>query len=333
MSENIISMLPIEEGMTSKQQEAISLHYEIRKNGELAASALVEFAKGLKKMRDEGLYKDLGFESFEDYSEQAVGLKQRQAYNYISALERLGPSVLQSNAKLGITKLMLLSEINPIDRQDFIDNNDIDNISTREMKDIVDELTSAKEQLSFLQSEKEEIAESAKNEKEAKKALEGRIIELERKLKDEQNKPADIAVAEPDPQQIQALADKIVSQEIKKYQKDAEEAKKAAVEEAKKKAVEKAAKDYEAAINAQKEAEREKKRAIERAMEIEKKLKLTSSPETIKFTVLFESLKNNLNQLIEQLNVIRAGGDKETADKLTASMQKFAELLRSEING
>lgn len=69
------------------------LHLDIRKNGELAASALVEFSKGLKQMRDKKLYTELNFETFEDYVENAVGIRQRQAYNYIQALENLGENI------------------------------------------------------------------------------------------------------------------------------------------------------------------------------------------------------------------------------------------------
>lgn len=92
--------------MTELQREAVETHYEIRKNAEITANALVDFCKGLKKMRDKKLYAELGCETFEEYAKKFFGLAQRQAYNYIQALGNLGEPLLQSNANLGITKLM-----------------------------------------------------------------------------------------------------------------------------------------------------------------------------------------------------------------------------------
>lgn len=41
--------------------EAQELHVQIMANGQLAASALLEFARGLKTMRDKRLYQALGY--------------------------------------------------------------------------------------------------------------------------------------------------------------------------------------------------------------------------------------------------------------------------------
>ncbi len=89
-----------------RADEAAKLHAQIMANGQVAASALLEFCKGLKRMRDEKLYTELGFDTFEDYTEKLAGIKSRMAYHYISCYENLGTTFLQSNANLGITKLI-----------------------------------------------------------------------------------------------------------------------------------------------------------------------------------------------------------------------------------
>lgn len=67
---------------TPEQAEAIGLHYEIVSAAQAAASSLLDLGRKLKRMRDSGKYKALGFETFGDYTEQAVHIRQRQAYTY-----------------------------------------------------------------------------------------------------------------------------------------------------------------------------------------------------------------------------------------------------------
>ena len=74
---------------TPEQAEAIGLHYEIVSAAQAAASSLLDLGRKLKRMRDSGKYKALGFETFGDYTEQAVHIRQRQAYTYISVVEKL----------------------------------------------------------------------------------------------------------------------------------------------------------------------------------------------------------------------------------------------------
>lgn len=74
---------------TPEQAEAIGLHYEIVSAAQAAASSLLDLGRKLKCMRDSGKYKALGFETFGDYTEQAVHIRQRQAYTYISVVEKL----------------------------------------------------------------------------------------------------------------------------------------------------------------------------------------------------------------------------------------------------
>ena len=56
---------------TPEQAEAIGLHYEIVSAAQAAASSLLDLGRKLKRMRDSGKYKALGFETFGDYTEQA----------------------------------------------------------------------------------------------------------------------------------------------------------------------------------------------------------------------------------------------------------------------
>ena len=141
MSENSIMTIAdfhISE-MTAETAAAIELHNSIVSAMKEAAFALVSLCENLKRMRDTGQYKALGFEKFEEYTEQACRIKKRQAYNYIATYERLGGTFLQSNAQLGITKLQLLTEVCAVDRADFVEQNDLEGMSVSEIKKLIAE--------------------------------------------------------------------------------------------------------------------------------------------------------------------------------------------------
>ena len=89
--------------VTPATQKAYDTHARILANGQVMARALVDVCHDLKTMRDEGLYTELGYDTFEEYAEQACGIKQRQAYSYISAYEKLGQKYMADHADLGIT--------------------------------------------------------------------------------------------------------------------------------------------------------------------------------------------------------------------------------------
>lgn len=134
---------------------ALSLHQSILQAEQTAANAMVTLCESLKTIRDRQLYKPLGFETFDGYTERACGIKRRQAYNYISVYEKLGSTVLQSNASLGITKLQLLTEVCAVDREDFITENNLDGMSVSEIKKLVEKSKEQGEQISLLSDELE----------------------------------------------------------------------------------------------------------------------------------------------------------------------------------
>ena len=93
--------------MTAEQQEAAAMHFEIVQAAKTAVNSLLDLGRKLKRMRDSGRYKDLGFSSFAEYTEAAVGIKQRQAYNYITVVESLPARLIEENAAAGVVNSRL----------------------------------------------------------------------------------------------------------------------------------------------------------------------------------------------------------------------------------
>lgn len=197
---------------------AIQITERIRANGRTAVNAVCAIGEDLRTMKIDGLYTELGYESFEDYAEKEFDLKRRQAYQYISVYEKLGKEFVQSNAQLGITKLALLATANPEDRAEVMESEDVAKITTRELEELLDKYKQQGEQLSLLQEESK--AETEKLQ--AKLAAEAaRSAELEAKLSDIESAPVDVAVREvqvPDKKTEKKLKD--TEKELK--QKEAE---------------------------------------------------------------------------------------------------------------
>lgn len=331
-------------------QQAIHLHRDIMANAQTAADAFVEFCKGLKEMRDSKLYTQLGYKTFEDYTVQAVGLKQRQAYSYISTYEKLGTSFLQSNATLGITKLELLAAVPAIDREDVAEEHDLDGMSVSEVRELVAKYNQATEQLSLLQQEQTNLTENAKDEKEQaqqeKEDLLGEIRELKAKIA---NLPAD------DTEKIRAeeaeKAAKDAANQIKQAQKEAAAKIKAAKEIAKADAQKEITAAEEKAKQAQADAEKhaaelakqqlaeslqnieqEKADVIARAAELEQKLKVAANKDTVTLNFHLTEMQKHFSSAAEILTSI-AGNDPQAGEKFRGAVIKVLDVMKGRLEG
>ena len=317
----VIRSMELSGNLSEEQNEALNLHYEIIAKGNLAASAMVDFCQNLKRMRDERKYLLLGHETFEDYVEQDVGIKQRQAYTYIQALESLGEKYLQSNASLGISKLGMLAALPWYERKEVEENNDVAEMSTRELKETISKLHEAQEQLTLITAERDELAKNSREHED----LFDTVRRLREELKAASEKPAATVMREPTAEEIKQYT-AAVEKERTKAKKDKEKAIAEAVErardEAKKSVAEELEKKYKAAIDT---AEKENSELTGRLEKVEKDAKLTASPEVAKFSVYFDSVQKYINVM---RGIIASMDDETTAAKLRDAMQKLGALLQ-----
>lgn len=215
MSENQITATQ-DAGLYEKQIEAISLHKKILANGQIAAEALVEFSKDLKQMRDSKLYLQLGLKSFDVYCEQAVHIGQRQAYKFIKALDEFGEQKLIENAGLGITKLAALATLCSEDREELMEQENVAQLSTRELEDKIAEYKKKCEQLTLaMESEtidKEDAAKKAERLHKEKVALETQLRQLEEENKALKDKPVETVAAELSEKDLLEIKSKIASE-------------------------------------------------------------------------------------------------------------------------
>ena len=312
---------------------AVQTHQRILANGEICAQSLLEICKDLKKMRDEKLYEEFGYAAFDEYTEKAVGIKPRQAYTYISTYERLGATVLQSNASLGITKLDLIAQINPVERTQMLAENTFDGMSVSEVKALVQKAKDQGEQISLLQEELAEVkAQSEPQDTEPeydaeKDEMRERITALEKQLtdRDAEHKAA-----------LEKAKREAAEQAKKETGADAQTQKRIdeAVKKAKKEALKEALKEAQEKVQAEAEKKDSKIKDLEAALsaagaeheKLEKQLSLADGT-SAKAMVYIQSIQDNFNALFAVMEEI----PDEQRNKFTGACMKLLNAMRAQV--
>lgn len=336
---------------TPEQAQAMGLHYEIMAAAQAAANSLLALGRKLKQMRDTGGYKRLGFETFADYTEQAVGIRQRQAYNYISVVENVPARLVEENAAAGVTKLALLAKLGPADQQEVA--GELANITVEELKQIIDERNGMAEQLSLLQAEPAAEAESREVDMEALRAealAQARAevaAEHRKELAEQSRRLQQNHLEEMDRQMHKVAADQQDALEcrMREYRqstdREAEEKIKKAKAEAAQAAEKKLEEEREAARRDQEEKDRaaveaarqEAAEARAQAEETARKLQLTASEESIRFAMLFEQLQGAAGAMMDLVDDLTAAGRAKESDKLRTALTGALQALMEQTAG
>ena len=290
-------------------------------------------------MRDTGGYRHLGFASFGEYTEQAVGIRQRQAYNYITVVEKVPARLVEENAAAGVTKLALLGKLGPADQREVA--GELANITVEELKQIIDERNGMAEQLSLLQAEPAAEAESREVDMDA---LRAEMLEQARAEVKEQHAQAMRKALQEQGEKLAADRKAAEAHAAEQAKKEAERKAREQVAQAKAEAAQaaekKLAEEREAARRDQEEkdkadleaARQEAAEARAQAEETARKLQLTASEESIRFALLFEQLQGAAGAMMDLVDALTAAGRAEEAAKLRTALAGALQALTGQMN-
>lgn len=212
--------------ITAEQQDAYRLDAELKHHAHTVVGEMIEIGRCLKEINDRKLYELLGCGTLAEYAEAAVGLKERAAYNYITAFETYGTEGLQKYGQLGITKLIALAQLNSEDRTELLESGTVEDLSTRELKDKIKELKGENDQLRL---DFDDITENVKKQDAEISDKEKEIAEL-KKLLEEAQRPVVAAMSDEEKDEIRREAEKKAKadadDEIMRLKKRAEAAEK-----------------------------------------------------------------------------------------------------------
>lgn len=267
---------------------------------------------GFKEMRDSKLYKELGYSDFGDYCELETGFKRSQVYNYISIVEKLPQDFVQSIGQIGMTKMLLLTNLDEEERFEIVENTDLESASVRELERKIKQLQADKDKAvaekSAAEAENAARGDAVNALEKTKRELEKRITSLESEIKALENRPIETAVEYRD-----KIPDDCVARE----------------------AYERTVRDYTAQLEqADNEFLEEKRRAHAEKTELEKQLEnvkqqleaANNSPEKVDaegvFKAYFTNAYNALNTLAEYIQE-----HSEFAPKVGALIDNFKSSL------
>lgn len=201
--------------ITAQKQQAIELHQKILVSANLAQQNIWDMCNGLKTMRDNKLYKELGYTNFEEYCENEVGMKRRNVYNYISIVEKINTKNVQSIGQIGMTKLSLLATISEPEQAEIAEKLDLENTTVKQLKAEIEKLKDEKQeatdksidycrQLNNTKKDADYYKQQADASKEICRNIENQLAEeknknfkLTNKVQELESRPIEVAVAEP----------------------------------------------------------------------------------------------------------------------------------------
>ena len=306
---------------TAEESAALALHYEIMAAAQTAAASLLDLARKIKRMRDTSGYKALGFDSLEAYTMATMGMKQRQAYNYIAIAEKLPAQLIEQNAAAGVTKLALLAQLSGQEQQQIAAETNLTDTTVAELKAQIKELQAKNagyaEQLSLLQDQqpvadaqaegvdmdalREEIRAEVKAEMDSLHQADAKMAELNQKERDKAVKAA----------------------------KDAREKLEAAQQ-----AAEDAAKAHAAELERiKRQAQEEAAAARRQAEETARRMDMAADESAVRFGLLFDQLQDAAGKVLDLADTVQAAGDTEKAGKFRAALRRALLALADEAEG
>lgn len=187
--------------VTEQYTEAYNLNVKIHTSMQAIQQNLYDMCSALKKMRDGKLYKELGYQNFEDYCQQEAGFTRQQAYKYIGIVEHLPEDFVNSGLQIGVKKLYLLTALTDEQRDELTQTVDLESTTVRELKE---QIAALKEESELDRKERDNANEAAqrwKNTAQSAQAdnqrLEDQVQSLTDQVRELESRPVEVAVPEP----------------------------------------------------------------------------------------------------------------------------------------
>lgn len=314
----------------------------IRRGAVAMAQSMLEIGQGLRAINVGKKYEEKGFKSFKEYMDSdAHGFPfgYTQAAKYIRVFENYGSRLKNlTGAKLEVLDILRTADSETV--EELNDSGKLAEMTTKEAKQLKEELEKANEQITMLSAENEKLQSTATESAKANDELSQRIKELE-------EAPLPVAVEEVSEEkisEIRAEERKAAETEYKKKIADIN-SKLKAVEAEKKKIKESADKfSEESKITAQeaattlKELENklsaEKSAAEKKIKELENKLqsaeKNSTDDDRNKFGIYLGLVQDDLKKLFSMLKDI---SDEEKRAKYKAAVKKLLSQIQTDLEG
>ena len=186
--------------ISAQYSKALDLHNRISAAAQLVQQNLWDMCRGLKEMRDGKLYKELGYQNFEEYCETEHGFSRQQAHKYISIIENVNRENVNPGLHLGVRKLYLLSTLSEPEQKKITAENDVESMTVKELEAQIRELKADNKRLSVTNdSTKTQLDIALKDYRRVNKEklqLKDKVEDLENEIDDLRSRPIEATVTE-----------------------------------------------------------------------------------------------------------------------------------------
>lgn len=268
------------------------------------------------------------------YLEEKVEFSHSQANNMMRLYQEYGSSqeslfgggVKKAIEGLSVTSAIRLLALPEEERETFVEEHPVEEMSTRELEAAIKEKNAALEARKQAEADRESLSESLKSAQQSEKKALSAVAEAEKAKQDLEAKAKALETKLKDAKAAvrQAEAEAKAAKENPDVPENVMEAIRAEAEAA---VAEKAAQEAAARLA---QAEKERAAAEERAKEASaaleeaRKQAALSSPDAAVFKVVFTQVQEDFNRLLGTLKKIT---DPEMTEKLTAAVEKLLETM------
>ncbi len=226
----------------------------------------------------------------------------------------------QTFGNLSYTKALALLAVPAEEREEFVKNNNVDDMSTRELTQAIKERDEAIERAKRIEQDLNTASEKILEMEREEKSISDERDSLQKQIKELQNRPVEVAVQEPDEAFINEKVSAAVAELSAKHKEETDKLVQDLEKQTKKneklaKALDKAKADIENASD-----EEERKRLSAEVEKLNKQLAM-SGTEITAFKVHFSAWQDLYRQMMSALNAI----DEENSVRLKAAVSAQLE--------
>ena len=203
--------------LTKQHKTAIELNQKIIITAQAAQQNLYDMCVMLKQMRDDKLYKELGYQNFEDYCENEIGFSYRHSHRLITIIENV--KNLTTLSGLGSSKLSLLATLSEPEQEQIQQNVNVEDVSYRELKAEIAKLKDAhKKELKELSDENTELQGKMKELVSDADTVRAELAEANEKITELESRPVEVAVQDnpESSKKIEELNRKLLDESLQK---------------------------------------------------------------------------------------------------------------------
>lgn len=333
------SLSPVEEVMApARTLEVVAA--EIRALTATALNTIVEIGRRMteaKAMLPHG--------EFGRWIRENMGYSSSTASNFMRIFEAyadpqgslFGAEVnCQTFGNLNYSKALALLEVPAEEREEFVQENDVEGMSTRELQAAIKERDEARRREAEAQEEARVAEESRRKMEDDVRHANERLEGLQQELEELRSRPIDVAVEKQGDEEAVARAvaetEERLRGELEKARADVKKAREA-LEKEKQRGKDQAAQAEEkvkAAQDGEKRAVQGLERAQAEAERLRKELSASGNKAVVEFGVHFAAAQGELNRMLECMEELEQAGDGENREKLGRAYRALLESFREE---